>query len=49
MKDASVGTITADWRYDLNVNGLLADSDVDDDESDLSLMKKASAGAIELV
>jgi len=43
MKDASVGKITADWKYDLNTNGMFADA------GDLAMMKDASVGKIELL
>jgi hypothetical protein len=43
MVDASVGKITPDWRYDLNLNGLVADA------GDLAMLKDASVGRIELV
>ena len=43
MKDASVGTITADEKYDLNRNGIFADA------SDQAMMKDAFMGTIELL
>ncbi|MEA2074274.1 MAG: carboxypeptidase-like regulatory domain-containing protein [Euryarchaeota archaeon] len=43
MKDASVGKITADWRYDFNTNGIFADA------GDQAMMKDASVGKIELL
>jgi len=43
IKDASVGTLTADWRYDLNTNGLSADA------GDQAMMKDASVAKIELL
>ena len=43
IKDASVGTLTADWRYDLNTNSIFADA------GDRAMMKDASVGKIELL
>ena len=42
MKQASIGEITSDSRYDLNNNGIPADA------GDLVLMKRASNGEIDL-
>ena len=38
MKDASVGKLTADWKYDLNTNGIYADA------GDQAMMKDAVRG-----
>jgi len=43
MKDAAVGKITPDWRYDLNTNGVYADA------GDVAMLRDASAGKITLV
>jgi hypothetical protein len=43
MDNASVGNITPDWRYDLNLNGIFADA------GDQAMLKDASVGKIELL
>jgi len=43
MKDASIGKITPDSRYDLNANGKNADA------GDVAMMKDAATGKIVLV
>jgi hypothetical protein len=43
MKDASVGMITPDWRYDLNTHGIYADA------GDAAMLRDASVGKIVLV
>ena len=43
MKDASLGGITADWKYDLNTDGAFANA------GDQAMMKDASVGNIELL
>jgi len=42
LQDATVGAVTADWKYDFDGDEVLADA------GDLTLIKDAAVGVVEL-